>query len=78
MLRGYEDLISKRLSQCSTPESYFSELTDVLERVVQSKKQSQLPSTKFYKKIISEIDEIGWDKVYDMNTELSSIAISIK
>lgn len=78
LLIGYEDMTSHRLSQSSDVESYLKELKNILERIIQNKKKQELPSTQFYQRIIQEIDEIGWDKVYDLNANLSSISVYLR
>ncbi|KAL0483444.1 E3 ubiquitin-protein ligase FANCL [Acrasis kona] len=81
----YQDLLVQRLSQCKNYNSFFSELKDVLEKILkvqhthkQPTVQDDLASTEYYKQIMSDLDEIGWDKVSDLNTDLSSISVSIK
>jgi hypothetical protein len=69
---SYEEMIQQRISQCQNYESIITELNNILEKIV-PKDDIELASTNFYNKIISEIDQIGWDKVIDMNSNLSKI-----
>jgi hypothetical protein len=69
---SYEEMIQQRISQCQNYESIITELNNILEKIV-PKDEIELASTNFYNKIISEIDQIGWDKVIDMNSNLSKI-----
>jgi E3 ubiquitin-protein ligase FANCL len=81
-MESYESLMIKRLSQCREKNSFFTEMQDVLDRVIdvqhaQTTNPAGLKSSIFYKQLMSDIDEIGWDKVVDLNTDLSSITIMI-
>jgi hypothetical protein len=69
---SYEEMIQQRISQCQNYESIITELNNILEKIC-PKDEIELATTNFYNKIISEIDQIGWDKVIDMNSNLSKI-----
>lgn len=36
-----------------------------------------LPSSSFYERIMAEMDQIGWDRVVNLDTELSSLSFAI-
>ena len=68
----YEEMIQQRILQCRNMEGILFELKNIFEKLC-IKNEIELPTTNFYNKIISEIDEIGWSKIIDMNSDLSRI-----
>lgn len=73
ILKPLEPNLSKRLAQCTTVDSYFQELKTTLDQII--KEEPPLTSTSFYQKFIKEVDSIGWEKVIDMNNDLSKMSI---
>jgi E3 ubiquitin-protein ligase FANCL len=59
------------------------EMNDILDRVVSIQQKVTtnrvgLTSSLFYKQLMSDLNEIGWDKVVDLDTNLSCITICVK
>jgi E3 ubiquitin-protein ligase FANCL len=81
---SFETILTQRLSQCKDTNAFFTEMKDVLDRIGNAQQTSatqtvenNLTSSHFYKQLMSDLDTIGWDKVVDLNTDLSSIMISV-
>eukprot|EP01080_Neovahlkampfia_damariscottae_P002977 gene2977-4987_t len=72
----HEEMIKQRILQCTNIETILFELKHIFEKLC-LKNQIELPTTNFYNKIISEIDEIGWSKIIDMNSDLSRITFEL-
>jgi E3 ubiquitin-protein ligase FANCL len=69
---------------------FFNELRDILEKIEQvtavdhnatinmKPESSYLVNTNLYKQIIEEIDQIGWENIIDLDTDLNSVTFLIR
>jgi len=79
LLRGYEDLIQNKLEISRDLASFLLEFKDILERVVLCKgTKENPPHPKFYARILTEMDSIGWDKLISIHPLLTSVDIRLK
>jgi E3 ubiquitin-protein ligase FANCL len=77
----------QRLSNCKTPQIFMNEFKYVLDRhlelqqyqiqQIQQQKQQQY-NTQFYKQVMNQIDTIGWNRIVDLDTNLTTIDMWIK
>jgi len=88
ILRGHENTIKQRLSQSKDVDSFLLELKDILERAIRGSAASTFKSSgsllsptqplQLYSGLITELQEIGWDRVLAVDDSLSSFQILLK
>eukprot|EP00455_Lapot_gusevi_P000870 TRINITY_DN10370_c0_g1_i1.p1 TRINITY_DN10370_c0_g1~~TRINITY_DN10370_c0_g1_i1.p1 ORF type:complete len:389 (-),score=22.54 TRINITY_DN10370_c0_g1_i1:89-1255(-) len=88
LLRPHLGVIQKRLLQNRTLHELLQDLTDVTESLLRSNldvstsltsanSSSAMPSSQYYMRLLSDIDELGWNYVQDLNHSLSSLKIAV-
>jgi len=58
--------------------TFLTELKHLLERILRSKKDMVLPPASFYSRLISEINEVGWHSLANINNELTQLQLKQK
>lgn len=69
LIVGYENKIKQRLKQCSSAIAMLRELQYITERIPYE--TLEFPVNAHYKKLIQEIDCVGWEKVSNISQDLS-------
>jgi E3 ubiquitin-protein ligase FANCL len=53
-------------------------LINLKERILQFKKTHGIPPVDFYGRLISEIDQLGWQKLISIDSSLTTLELSLK
>ncbi|CAL8462800.1 g2333 [Coccomyxa elongata] len=77
LLEGCEETIEARLKDSPDVTSFFLELRNLLDKLLRFRPPLEPPSSTFYTGLISEIDEIGWDRLSWLCPNLSALHVSI-
>lgn len=78
LLAGVEPLVQQRLNQGTDVVSFALEIKDILEHIVGGvKSQVSLPSADFYRRVYSEIEDVGWQHVVHLGEHLTSVHFRI-
>jgi len=78
ILSGHEQTVKLRLEQSPDLPTFLTELKHLLERILRSKKDMVLPPASFYSRLISEINEVGWHSLANINNELTQLQLKQK
>lgn len=71
-------LINKRIAQSENLKHFLVEFKDILEKLSHKSDQKTMnPSSLFYSTLIHQIDQIGWEQLFQVDSTLSKITLQI-
>ncbi|XP_074647254.1 E3 ubiquitin-protein ligase FANCL-like isoform X2 [Tubulanus polymorphus] len=80
ILRDSRDVIKKRLEECQDLAAFLVELKSIIANCLgeNNKTQTKIPPASFYKSLIVDIEEIGWDKLVYVDPDFKDIHLMAK
>eukprot|EP00743_Colponemidia_sp_Colp-15_P008889 GILK01009699.1.p1 GENE.GILK01009699.1~~GILK01009699.1.p1 ORF type:complete len:368 (-),score=36.96 GILK01009699.1:22-1125(-) len=78
ILKGYESLVQQRLAQSVNVEGFMLELQDIIGRIMSNSDQKAIPPAPFYRRILTELDEIGWNMLESIDDSLTQIQVKLE
>ncbi|KAK9907449.1 hypothetical protein WJX75_003949 [Coccomyxa subellipsoidea] len=77
LLEGCEDTIEARMGDSPDVTSFFLELRNILDKLLRFRPPLEPPPSSFYTGLISEIDDVGWERLDWLCLNLSALHIRI-
>ncbi|KAF9913739.1 hypothetical protein BX616_009682 [Lobosporangium transversale] len=79
ILEGHEAQLQKKMDEASNMEEFLAELVDTLEAILSSKKTNaeQQRSLSYWTHVIKQLDALGWERVTNLNKDLSQAQIEL-
>ncbi|KAH7301100.1 hypothetical protein KP509_23G012300 [Ceratopteris richardii] len=77
LLAGFDDILQHRLKECQDLPSFVLELQDILDDISFAHVKLSLPSPNFYRRVIQEIDSIGWNNLAHVGADLTQLKFRI-
>lgn len=77
LLESEMGALQSRMKQCSDIDSFLEEFKDILDRVAQSGLTEEAPQAGVVESIVSEIEEVGWDRVIDLSDTFQTIQLAV-
>uniref|UniRef100_A0A6Q2YIY7 RING-type domain-containing protein n=1 Tax=Esox lucius TaxID=8010 RepID=A0A6Q2YIY7_ESOLU len=76
LLRGYVHIVKRRLHHSPDLVSFVLELKTVLEVALKSRTECRsIPPPKYYSQLITEMEDLGWDKLVFIDTEFRTLRL---
>lgn len=77
LLRADLPSVQQQLEASPDLPSFLIELKDILERVSQARIAEDPPQAATVERIVAEIEDMGWDKVYGLSESFQTLQISV-
>ncbi|XP_036430194.1 E3 ubiquitin-protein ligase FANCL [Colossoma macropomum] len=77
LLKNYQDIVKQRLHHSSDLVSFILELRTILEVALKSQPGwLSIPPPQYYSQLITEIEDLGWDKLLFIDTDFHTLQLS--
>ncbi|XP_029449595.1 E3 ubiquitin-protein ligase FANCL isoform X2 [Rhinatrema bivittatum] len=79
VLHGYHQIVKQRLQHSCDLGSFMLELKTILEAALKNKRELNAPPPpQYYSCLVKDIENLGWDKLVFVDTELSTIRLKVE
>lgn len=75
VMANFKDVVHQRLQQCDSLVSFVRELQMIAERQLESGTGENLDSAKFCRKLIEQVESLGWNRVAFMNETFTELQL---